>query len=386
MEIVARRKKRKSKDRDSQGPPDRISGLPDCVLGHIVYLLPTVDGARTQILSSRWRRLWRSAPLNLDCHGFGAGARAACVDLMSRVRRAHGGAVGPLVLSTPRRPAAQPYLDRFLGSPALDGLQELEFFYHRSLPTALQQPMQPPFPPEARRLASTLSVASFGFCHFSEETARSLVFPVLKHLELKEVSISEDSLRSLLSGCHVLESLQLDRTFGFRRFRLISPSLRSIGVSVVIAAPKLEVLGWLPDFRPRLNLGIDVPREPNTNTLSLMMVMRSVKIVALRTQYLSLDVVINLMTCFPCLTSLHISSVNRGDEDNNMWHAELLGRMECINQHLKKMILSGYVMNCMSQVNFIQFFVLNARVLQLMTLEIPPVMPAEWIEMQPELL
>nr|XP_034580748.1 putative F-box/FBD/LRR-repeat protein At5g44950 [Setaria viridis] len=232
MEIVARRKKRKSKDRDSQGPPDRISGLPDCVLGHIVYLLPTVDGARTQILSSRWRRLWRSAPLNLDCHGFGAGARAACVDLMSRVRRAHGGAVGPLVLSTPRRPAAQPYLDRFLGSPALDGLQELEFFYHRSLPTALQQPMQPPFPPEARRLASTLSVASFGFCHFSEETARSLVFPVLKHLELKEVSISEDSLRSLLSGCHVLESLQLDRTFGFRRFRLISPSLRSIGVSV----------------------------------------------------------------------------------------------------------------------------------------------------------
>ncbi|XP_014660224.1 putative F-box/FBD/LRR-repeat protein At5g44950 [Setaria italica] len=201
MEIVARRKKRKSKDRDSQGPPDRISGLPDCVLGHIVYLLPTVDGARTQILSSRWRRLWCSAPLNLDCHGFGAGARAACVDLMSRVRRAHGGAVGRLVLSTPRRPAVQPYLDRFLGSPALDGLQELEFFYHRSLPTALQQPTQPPFPPEARRFASTLSVASFGFCHFSEETARSLVFPVLKHLELKEVSISEDSLRSLLSGC-----------------------------------------------------------------------------------------------------------------------------------------------------------------------------------------
>lgn len=154
----------------------------------------------------------------------------------------------------------------------------------------------------------------------------------------------------------------------------------------VIAAPKLEVLGWLPDFRPRLNLGIDVPREPNTNTLSLMMVMRSVKIVALRTQYLSLDVVINLMTCFPCLTSLYISSVNRGDEDNNMWHAEQLGRMECINQHLKKIILSGYVMNCMSQVNFIQFFVLNARVLQLMRLEIPPVMPAEWIEMQPELL
>jgi hypothetical protein len=59
--------------------------------------------------------------------------------------------------------------------------------------------------------------------------------------------------------------------------------------------------------------------------------------------------------------------------------------MECINQHLKKIILSGYVMHCMSPVNFIKFFVLNARVLQSMRFEIPAVMPAEWIEMPPEL-
>ncbi|CAN6165824.1 unnamed protein product [Urochloa humidicola] len=301
METVPRRKKsRTSRDRTAtQEPPaddDRISVLPDCVLGHIVSLLPTADGARTQLLSSRWRPIWRSAPLNLDCHGFvfpGTGApssRAACVNLMTRALRAHGGGAGVrrLVLS-----AFHPYLDNFLASPALSGgggggLEELEFYYYRWHPTT-----PPPFPPPARLLAPTLRVASFGFCRFSEETARSLDFPLLKHLELKEVCISEESLQALLAGCHVLESLELTRTSGFRCFRLVSPSLRSIGVSVgvekvvleelvvedapclerllfpmllcrlhvrVIAAPRLEVLGWLPDFRPRLNLGVDVPR------------------------------------------------------------------------------------------------------------------------------
>ncbi|CAL5076064.1 unnamed protein product [Urochloa decumbens] len=370
MEIVpGRKKKKKSSGRaNKEDPPaddDHISALPDCVLGHIITLLPTADGVRTQLLSSRFRPLWHSAPLNLDCHGFGLGGcsgRAACLGLMTRALRAHGGGpVRRIVLSTSRHPAAHPYLHRFLASPAIDGLQELEFFYYRcSTPP-------PPFPLPARRLAPTLRVASFGSCSFYEETASSLDFPLLKHLELKEVSISEESLQALLGGCHVLESLELTRTFGFRRFRLASPSLRSIGVSVGVGddileelvvedAPCLQRL-LFPMLLCRLHVRvIAAPKleEPNTNTLSLTMAMRSVKILALRTQYLSLDVVINLMACFPCLTSLYISSVNKGDEENNLWpHDEQLGRMECINRHLKKIVLSGYVMSCVSQVNFI---------------------------------
>ena len=57
------RQRIKRLERQENGTTNFISNLLDCVLTHILSLLPTRDSVRTSILSSRWSPLWKLVPV-----------------------------------------------------------------------------------------------------------------------------------------------------------------------------------------------------------------------------------------------------------------------------------------------------------------------------------
>jgi hypothetical protein len=299
--VASESKKRRCDEPELQEPPasrdgagsgddvnlELISRLPDEILGSIISLLPIKDAARTTLLSSRWRHLWRSAPLNLSVDLYLSVQERKFIPIVSKILATHLGPARRLSLDNIcLRHDLYSKFDSWFRSPVLDGLEEFEF-YGTIMPPR-------PLPPSALRFAPTLRFASISGCDFPEiNAARALLLPRLKHLKLWNVTISDAAMHHLLAGCTMLESLQLEELHGFSSVRIVSPTLRSIGVSVsyrisetdlvfeeliiedapclerlvpfgaeggprrirVIAAPKLMVLGYLSSGISRIVLG-----------------------------------------------------------------------------------------------------------------------------------
>jgi hypothetical protein len=122
---------------DQQAPPvggssnsldvDLISRLPDAILGTVVSLLPTKDGARTQAISRRWLPLWRSdtAPLNLVADSrLSSSNRSPAAAVVSKILSDHPGPARRFSLSPIYHRGT--VVDGWFRSVSLAGLQELQ--------------------------------------------------------------------------------------------------------------------------------------------------------------------------------------------------------------------------------------------------------------------
>ncbi|XP_044358380.1 F-box/LRR-repeat protein At5g02910-like [Triticum aestivum] len=388
---------------------DLISRLPDAVLGSVVSLLPTKEGARTQVLSRRWRPLWRSAPLNLVVD-----SELKTIDLVSKILSEHD---GPARCFSLRLHIDDCYdrIEGWLSSRALYSLEELELapklLFAKTEKLCL-------LPSSAYRFSPTLRVAKFHGFHFPDLIVQlSLKFPRLEQLTLASVTISEDALQSMLSGCPALESLELKRNSGIGRLCISSQTIRSLGFCAdrwsgggvflqelviedapclerllpldpkggteiirVIRAPKLQILGMLSEDISEFHLGSTIFKK--MVAVSLTTKMHTMRVLVLCSAGPNIDEVVNFLKCFPCLEKLYVISLSGTWSSlkvmNNARKYDPLDPMECFELHLKKVVLKNYDGNKNLSVDFAKFFVQNAKGLNEMKITLPYHRQHEW--------
>ncbi|KAF6988109.1 hypothetical protein CFC21_087076 [Triticum aestivum] len=222
--------------RDDNCDGDLISNLPEAVLCTIISLLPTKDGARTQAIARRWRPLWRSAPLNIDAQNLRTGRS---LPLRCKKKNLSTNNFQPSCRCRGPRPPTDSIVSRILSDhlgparcfdfrltcicPKKEGhaqkIAQIESWFHSRSPHNLQElhiffpilcrAARYSLPSSVLRFASTVVVATIGHCDVPKEIAPLLNFPLLKHLTLRSVSMSEDVFPRAISSCHVLETLYL---------------------------------------------------------------------------------------------------------------------------------------------------------------------------------
>ncbi|THG00938.1 putative FBD-associated F-box protein At5g56700 [Camellia sinensis] len=225
---------------------DRISNLPDEILSHILCFMPTKYAARTSLLSTRWKSIWTSVHIidlysNEQSSGF--------IDFVDRLLLLRNSSNLNKFRLQCQYGYRHPYrLNSWICTVIKLNVKELVLnFQFYQLLVELPQSLFTSVNLVVLKLAGAVF---FGF-------PMPVFLPSLKVLHLHSLKfLDDDSFQNILSGCPVLEELDIERTNlwdNIKTLCICSSTLKKLRMydnfcgtslqqkSVVIKTPVLEI-------------------------------------------------------------------------------------------------------------------------------------------------
>ena len=223
---------------------DRISDLPDLILVQILSLLPLTDAIATARLSKRWRLLWKMVP-NLafspydHCSNMRPSALVSFIDKVLLLRERSS--INKFSVQLDYRREFRSAVDVWLHVATGKNVEEiyLDLERDRGAPYTL---------PKNLYTNSSLVKLTLRDCNMNPNAVFS--WPSLRILSISyDDELNDNSIASILSGCPVLESLELRKCVDVSRLNTMSASLKKLTIRscdiVQISAPKVESLSIL---------------------------------------------------------------------------------------------------------------------------------------------
>ncbi|CAN8253418.1 unnamed protein product [Cochlearia groenlandica] len=242
---------------------DIINGLPDELLIKILSFVPTKVAISTSILSKRWKFLWMWLP-NLEYRDYEAISQVSFRDFIDKNLPSHRSPIIESLLLEISDDSFRPeYIKRWIGIAVSRRVRELSIDYSSfNL-----------LPPSSLYTSKSLVTLKLDGKSITVDVPRTVCLPCLKTLQLLRVTyLKEDSLRLLLSYCHVLEDLDIkvEDDNNVKALVVIVPSLQRLSLTIescwssgdgyVIDTPSLKCLKVLDE---RYDISYLIKHMPN---------------------------------------------------------------------------------------------------------------------------